>query len=119
MTHLSIEQCVKLKEIGFPQGTTDFSLVNEGTLRVWTETINPDYHEAYACPTLSEIIEWLGDRFVRLVKWEDAPGYRADGKVQAKRKGFFHQPQAEGPTPIIAVYHLAAAIHDPIHKPNY
>lgn len=125
MNHLTIEQCKKLKEIGFPQDTAyfhyaDYEIVGRENNY---ETIGHKYilqhgysevpitniafpRDRYSCPTMEELIEWLGDDFVDL-------------QLPSKEEGFYSTSihnSSKGDTHLEAVYNLAIAINTP--NPN-
>lgn len=107
MDYLTLDQCKNLKEWGLPQSTPlqYFSkVVGEGSYLLHEDSdqfpgINP-----VACPSLEELIEWLGDQSFLIVfnrnslhlrKWVAIARYTTIG---------------EGETPLEAVYALVLAI---------
>jgi hypothetical protein len=122
MNHLTVEQCRKLREVGFPQKT----LLWQMPCRNWEEgedpanypnivyglgTGNPGHQhmvsEEYpmlACPTLEELLEWLGYQFMRLFQNEEK---RWEATYAVKMRGL---ETASGATPLEAVYNLAITI---------
>jgi hypothetical protein len=146
MTHLTLEQCQRLKEIGFPQYTersffedltglgTPSTHRSPATRPVFEHEPNGD-DEGYlcSCPTLEELIEWLGDDIGCLSRdmttYPD-PHHSQWVAVQARYKSFGNYPDSWamdrsgfeivendpqirkfGSNPLEAIYSLALAIH--------
>jgi hypothetical protein len=118
--HLSLEQCKKLKEIGFPQGTTNTLWYHHedeiGDIRtdLYTdneiENLYADTHiDAWDCPTLEELIEWLGDDIWSLLRKEPGSSFVAHNAYGALK--------GEGATPLEACYNLAIAVKSPDENP--
>lgn len=83
MNHLTLEQCQKLKEVGFPQDTYfqwqtvyESSITPDGKTSMIIDKnsvlITKAYdkggikHEEVACPILEELIEWVGHNLALL-----------------------------------------------------
>lgn len=122
MTYLTLDQCRKLKELGYPQkNITAFwwtycpsyrpDLANPDK-REWTWGITLDkrnnFEQSVACPVFEELIEWLGDRFVALRF--DQKEYCVQGVdftvTDAKRYRHGYLPLVSGSSPLEAVYNL-------------
>lgn len=133
MNHLTLDQCTELKRLGFDH-ETDFVIGNpylssgdwdktvadfiagvpsqlNTSKEVWAykdeesaiHIMNP-----IACPTLEELILWLGDDFKLVEKRSFPTRYVAWGwKMEDD------MPPKEGGTPLEAVYSLAEAIYKP------
>ncbi len=107
MDYLTLDQCKNLKEWGLPQSTPlqYFSkVVGKGSYLLHEDSdqfpgINP-----VACPSLEELIEWLGKDFMRLVhQGNDTWGiWSNNGTSYCCYK-----------TPLEAVFALAEALHQP------
>lgn len=110
MTHLTISQCQKLKEIGFPQEDVHFFYSQYGSLEFveqagWEGSIAAFYPQSdVACPTLESLIEWLGEDFWHL-NMEIIPDSEEDA-WSAEGENY----QCYGVTPLEATYNLAVAI---------
>jgi len=103
MNHLTLEQCEKLKELGFPQDTWfryghvshKYEVFGEDTGLMEWET---------ACPTLEELIEWLNqeDQFLSIVEWQQPHYWSATS----------NDGSGKGKNPLEAVYLLACAVKE-------
>lgn len=112
MTRLTLDQCENLKKWGMPQRTyLSYWEVNEFA-DDWEWKIADERDEfldcpvraVIACPTLEELLEWLGDDFNQMRNMHDGEGYQAYNYGEPHLKG-------AGNTPLEAVYELAEALH--------
>ena len=79
--HLSLTQCQKLAELGYPQRTACISytgIVQVETEDKWIivltkphETVFGDVGGLVDCPNVEELIYWLGDSLSKLEKVQD------------------------------------------------
>ena len=98
MQHLSIEQCKSLKSLGFPQITTLGWYENKRTGYSIDHGGMPDLY--VACPTLENLIEWLGDTIISITQETEVAWSAKDNK------GISHWAT----NPLEAVYNLACAV---------
>lgn len=120
MKHLTLEQCEKLKELGFPQNThlrwkkeKDYMpqsyriAAEEGYVLKPTPIrgLGTAMNVFISCPTLEEMIDWLGEDFREVAQYTKEirmtkPFYASsfDGKVE------------NGESPLEAVYNLIVDI---------
>lgn len=115
MYQLTIDQCKKLKKIGFPQYTYFWWNQNRNRFEGYDYYLasgqSGDQGDHVACPTLEELIEWLGDDFNQL-RWHPSDYHQKGGFMaynrtensEVYREGF-------GTTPLEAVYNLAINLH--------
>lgn len=108
VNNLTLEQCKKLKELGFPQESFTFYLQSDGKGAYLLKCLLPGSfydrtHTCYVCPTLEELIEWLGEDFHELIRskennsiWWNSEGQRG--------------PSEDKATPLEAVYNMAVSI---------
>lgn len=123
MTHLTLEQCTKLKELGFPQDTK--FQYDEGASHPRTEREHEEWGfgdtKLCACPTLEELIGWLvGDLRNTFMLVMDEEWGKYDDKPEPAAKwharyypntpvGFY---DVGGPSPLEATYNLAVAVKE-------
>lgn len=99
---LTYQDCQELKDAGFPQELNgDYVLVN-GTKR---EGFYDKEFAGVYCPTLEELIEECGERFVDLI---NSTKYESDVKWQANGENTDTQ---FGSSPIQAVKNLYCALN--------
>lgn len=121
LTHLSLEQCQELKRLGFPQKY-------DGNLGCWFLRLLSDGYEWYSreewrtkgvareyipCPTLEELIDWLGDDLHGMSR---APRWMSGGNDQWQAMGISkntNYKKGYGKTPLEAVYNLTVALKSP------
>ena len=107
MNHLTIDQCKNLKEWGYLQ-ESKFLLCKYDNETVWRheyleDTLGYPGDDYYACPTLEELIEWLGDDIHAL--YHSSKGWEAvDSTISVK------YVYGTGKTPLEAVYALCEAL---------
>lgn len=125
MNHLTIEQCRKLKDLGFPQDSHEYYSLNKnnGEYDVscygWDtfaaeQGIGRQYETICSCPTLDELIEWITDNYL-----QDSidPNSRfrlylaTNGWNIACESGSFRW-EVVGESPLEACYTLAIAIKE-------
>lgn len=116
MNHLTLDQCKKLKELGYPQDTFfGWEVLPSGKALLKNALPWPDYADwtkqygkaLIACPTLEELIDWLGEDFYDLMR-EDDRTYTAH----------MNGDRGEGKTPLEAVYNLCVALKEPANQPE-
>ena len=123
MNHLSLEQCKKLEELGFPQDGCDFYWIDYRretrppylAYRTPEETYSAlRVAEEFACPTLDELLDWLQNDYANDINMHNLQL----SQVWNKHEWEVHIETAElkclgcgyGVTPLEAVYELAVAV---------
>lgn len=126
MNHLSVEQCRKLKEVGFQQDIADAYYDEAGgfchTLWYPDEIITTADHKEFsvgktAIPTLEELIEWLGEQkrpkgscaFAALIRVNENE-YQSESEALFEHNLQENTVVGNGVTPLEAVYNLAVAV---------
>ncbi len=112
MNHLSLDQCQKLKELGFPQNTYFYWTPNvvyevpPEASSTYSISAGPETEYDVACPTLEELLEWLGDDFLGIGKYD---GGKRQPYAAMSEEGRHHCPGAD---PLEAVYNLCLAVKE-------
>lgn len=114
MTHLSLEQCQQLKELGFPQEARfvyrEGELIEINSIRDIIDAIVTPY---VACPTLEELLVWVDNKalenlFEVRLEHDVIGDSRWDARICSPDSTVW---QGYGATPLEATYHLAISLY--------
>ena len=119
MTTTNLEQSQKLKELGLPQDMTYVWVKNTYDGKYFLREKVKGHAELCAY-TLDELIEYLGDSFGHLCRWEGDSGViwfaseqlTIDGKYNSSEIKAYDSRGCSGRTPLEAVYNLVVAIKE-------
>jgi hypothetical protein len=117
MKPLELENCLWLKEVGFPQDEEKCPKYvkydhepNARTIDEWEDTEFPGSEFLYACPSLEELLEWAKDKLktvgdiVPALVWS-----RANQKWEAWADGYGTEEIID-PDPKVAIVKLLRAV---------
>lgn len=143
MTRLTLEQCKRLKELGFPQDNSEYYWGDfidarknskpfhyHNTQEMLSAEFGKELNPLYASPTLEELLSWLettDQHFIQLKRGEvSQPGYtgamwtaRANNLASlfpGAADELNKESVVQGTTPLEAVYNLAVAVKGNNHE---
>ncbi len=107
MQHLNLEESLRLEELGFPLTSHFYRLTGEPDRIIDQSVMNgktfSDMNRPVACPTLSELIDWLGEEFDSLERY-----HHGHPEIWYATGNHLHTENYA--TPLEAIYALATAI---------